>query len=155
MGLRENLCRDRVAQLPLKEPLIVSPHDSVRQTVEAMRRASAGCALVCRRGDLLGIFTDRDLIKRILVPGTDPNSAIECCMTPEPVTVRRSDPIASAIRIMFQGHYRHLPVVDDDDVPVGIASVKHIVAYLVDYYPSTVYNLPPRPGQVQNTREGA
>lgn len=155
MGLRENLYQGDVAQLPLQEPLTVSPETSVRQTVETMRRARAGYALVCRGPQLLGIFTDRDLIKRILVPRVDPASPIEPYMTPEPVTIRRSDPIASAIRIMFQGHYRHLPVVDHDDVPVGVASAKHIVAYLVDHYPFTVYNLPPRPGQVQRTREGA
>ncbi|HOB74274.1 MAG TPA: CBS domain-containing protein [Phycisphaerae bacterium] len=155
MGLRENLCYDNVTQLPLEEPLIVAPETSVRRTVQVMRSVRAGYALICRGRRLVGIFTDRDLIKRILVRRVDPASPIEPYMTPEPVTIRCGDPIASAIRIMFQGHYRHLPVVSEDDVPVGIVSAKHIVAYLVDHYPSTVYNLPPRPGQVQSTREGA
>ena len=155
MGLRENLSQDSVAQLPLKEPLIVSLDTTVRQTVEAMQRAGIGCALVRRGPALAGIFTERDLIQRVLVRHADPDSPIQAYMTPRPVTVRRSDPIASALRIMFQGHHRHLPVVDHEGVPIGIASVKHIVAYLVDYYPSTVYNLPPRPRQVQTTREGA
>lgn len=155
MGLRENLCQDSVAQLPLREPLLVSPETSIRQAVEAMRQAHVGYALVCRERELAGIFTERDLIRRVLVPRVDPDSAVEPYMTLEPVTIRRSDPIALALRIMFQGHHRHLPVVDDEGVPVGIASVKHIVAYLVDHYPSTVYNLPPQPRQVQTAREGA
>jgi CBS domain-containing protein len=155
MGLRENLSQDCVAQLPLKEPLLVLPETTIRETVAAMQRAHVGYALVCRDRVLTGIFTERDLIRRVLIPHINPDSSVEAYATPRPVTVRRSDPIAAALRIMFQGHHRHLPVVDDDHVPVGIASVKHIVAYLVDYYPSTVYNLPPRSRQAQAAREGA
>jgi len=155
MGLRENLSHDSVAQLPLKEPLTVTPETTVRQTVAAMQRARVGYALVCRGRVLAGIFTERDLIRRVLIPGVDPDSPVEPYATPHPVTVSRADPIAAALRIMFQGHHRHLPVVDHEGVPVGIASVKHIVAYLVDYYPSTVYNLPPRSRQAQAAREGA
>jgi CBS domain-containing protein len=154
MGLRENLNQQSIAQLPPEEPLTVSPDTTVRRTVEAMQRAGVGYALVCRGQALVGIFTERDLIKRVLVPRVDPDSAVEAYMTAEPVTIRRSEPIGSALRIMFQGHHRHLPVIDDEGVPVGVASVKHLVAYLVDYYPSTVYNLPPRALQ-EATREGA
>jgi CBS domain-containing protein len=155
MGLRENLSQDCVTQLPLKEPLIVSPETSIRQTVAAMQSARVGYALICDGRSLAGIFTERDLIQRVLIPRIDPNSAVGPYMTPRPVTVGRSDTIATALRIMFQGHHRHLPVVDREGVPVGVASVKHIVAYLVDYYPSTVYNLPPRSRQAQAAREGA
>ena len=66
-----------------------------------------------------------------------------------------SEPIGAVIRTMFEGHYRHLPVVDQAGKPVGTVSVKRIVEYLVDHFPETVYNLPPQPRQVQGAREGA
>ena len=155
MGLRENLYRDSISQLPLRAPLSVSPKTTVRETVEAMRLQRTGCALICLQDQLIGIFTERDLMRRVLVIRADQDSPIERYMTPRPATLRASDPIASAIRLMFQGHYRHLPVVDSTGRVVGVASVKHIVTYLVDYFPSTVYNLPPQPRQVQEAREGA
>lgn len=155
MGLRENLFLDRLTQLPLREPLTVPPETSIRQTVQIMQQAGVGYCLIRRDRELLGIFTERDLMGRVLVRRVDPASPVEPYMTPQPVTVRHDDSIATAIRIMFQGHYRHLPVVDEMGVPIGVASVKHIVAYLVDYYPSTIYNLPPQPRQVQKSREGA
>lgn len=155
MGLRENLSQDVVTELPLKEPVIVSPDTTVRQAVAAMQAARVGYALICRGRSLIGIFTERDLLRRVLIPRVDADTAVESYMTPRPVTVGRSDTLATALRIMFQGHHRHLPVVDHDGAPLGVASVKHLVAYLVDYYPSTVYNLPPRSRQTQTAREGA
>lgn len=155
MGLRENLCSDGVHHLPSREPVLVLPETSIRHTVELMQSKDVGYALVCRDGALVGIFTERDLMRRVLVRRVDPGSPVESCMTPQPAVVRRNDSIAQAIRVMSQGHYRHLPVIDEHNAPIGIVSVKHIVAYLVDYYPSAVYNLPPQPRQTQEAREGA
>ena len=59
------------------------------------------------------------------------------------------------IRRMEQGGYRHLPVVDEANRPVGILSVRRIVHYLVEHFPSTVYNLPPDPRTFPQEREGA
>ena len=64
-------------------------------------------------------------------------------MTPEPVTVHPKDPIATAIRRMEEGGYRHLPVVVDGKA-VGVLSVKRVVHYLVEHFPAMVYNLPPK-----------
>jgi len=155
LSLRENLWQDDLSQVELRETLIVAPDVTVRQTVETMRESSSGCALICQGQELKGIFTERDLIKRVLAPGVDADSAIETFMTPDPVTVPMTTSVGSVIKTMHQGHYRHLPVVDASGVPIGTVSVKRIVQYLVDHFPSAVYNLPPQPGQVMDAREGA
>jgi CBS domain-containing protein len=56
---------------------------------------------------------------------------------------------------MEEGGYRHLPVVDERERPVGILSVKRIIRYLVEHFPTTVYNLPPDPQAVPKNPEGA
>jgi CBS domain containing-hemolysin-like protein len=56
---------------------------------------------------------------------------------------------------MQQGGHRHLPVVDEDDRPLGIVSVKRIIHYLVEHYPAAVYNLPPEHAVISHEREGA
>ncbi|MBY0458338.1 MAG: CBS domain-containing protein, partial [Gemmataceae bacterium] len=60
-----------------------------------------------------------------------------------------------AVERMQKGGYRHVPVVDEDNRPVGVLSAKRIVHYLVEHFPATVYNLPPDPDRVPDTAEGA
>lgn len=120
-----------------------------------MQQASVGCALVCEAEVLRGIFTERDLVKRVMAQGLCLDTPLGTAMTPNPVTLKPSDSIGWAIRTMYQGHYRHLPVVDAETRPLGILSVGGIVQYLVDHVPLAVYNLPPQPRQTQETREGA
>lgn len=155
MSLRENLWHDDLSQLDLRAPLAVSPSTSLGATIEVMRRGDAGCVLVCEGDRLRGIFTERDYLKRVLAGRADLDAPLEKFMTADPVTIERGDPIGLVIRKMVQGHYRRLPVVDDGGVPIGTVSVKRVVKYLADHFPAAVYNLPPQPGQNQDSREGA
>jgi CBS domain-containing protein len=155
MSLRQNIWKDTVACLDLRAPLPVTPCTSLRQVIAAMRQACTGCVLVCEDLALRGIFTERDLVKRVLATGAGLDRPVSEFMTAGPATVKQSDSIGWAIRRMVEGHYRHLPVVDDKGEPTGILSAKAIVQYMVDHVPLSVYNLPPRPGQVEREREGA
>ncbi|HSW46752.1 MAG TPA: CBS domain-containing protein [Phycisphaerae bacterium] len=155
MSLRENIWKDTVTRLEIKEPLGVSKSTSLRMTIAAMRQACSGCVLVSEGLALCGIFTERDLVKRVLVTGANLDSPVSEFMTARPVTVRQSDSVGWVIRTMVEGHYRHLPVVDEFGEPIGIVSAKAVVQYLVDHVPVAVYNLPPRPGRVEQAREGA
>jgi CBS domain-containing protein len=155
LGLRDNLWKDDLSQVELRESLVFSPETAVGRVIESMRQSSAGCALICEGASLRGIFTERDVIKRVLARRADARDPVSAFMTPDPVTALRTDPVGSVIRTMYRGHYRHLPVVDRQGRPVGVVSVRGIAQYLVDHFPSSVYNLPPRPRQVQDAREGA
>lgn len=155
MTLAKNLKIDSVSRLHPTAPRQVSPTHSVAQTVALMRQERVGCVLVCENQRVVGIFTERDLMKRVLAAGKPLTVPVGDCMTPHPVTVHPKEPIAAAVRHMEEGGYRHLPVVDSDGRPVGVLSIKRIVHYLVEHFPATVYNLPPDPGSVPNEREGA
>ena len=74
---------------------------------------------------------------------------------PNPVAVRAKDPIRLAVRRMEQGGYRHLPVLDETDRPVGVLSVRAIVRYLVEHFPGAVHNLPPDPRAWPTEPDGA
>jgi CBS domain-containing protein len=77
-------------------------------------------------------------------------------MTGNPETLRPSDSIAYALNKMSLGGYRHIPLVDNSDAPVGVISVKDIVNYLVKLFPKSVMNLPTLPrGNYAREREGA
>jgi len=155
VSLRASLWQDDLSQIQFKSVVSVSSDAPVRQAIAVMRDAGVGYVLIVDQEQLRGIFTERDLVKRVLAKRADLDAPISQHMTANPVSVRRSESIGGAIRTMHRGHYRHLPVVDDAGRPIGILSVKHIVHYLVEHFPSAVYNLPPEPGKVHEAREGA
>jgi CBS domain-containing protein len=155
MDLAKNLKIDSVSRLNPTPPLRIGPGQTVAEAVALMRRDRVGCLLVCDGARVVGIFTERDLMRRVLAVGKPLTLPVAECMTPNPVSVHRKEPVGLAIRRMEEGGYRHLPVVDEADQLVGVLSVKRIVHYLVEHFPGTIYNLPPDPGAIQQRREGA
>lgn len=155
MKLRENLIQDRVSHLEYVKPVIVAPGASVRHAIAVMRRERRGCVLVCEGDHLVGIFTERDLLKRVFAVAADLDAPVSKFMTPAPVTTMTAESVGAVIRNFLGGGHRHLPVLNDRGVPVGVLSVKGLIHYLVEHFPKAVYNLPPEPGQVHSSREGA
>jgi CBS domain-containing protein len=155
MELARNLKVDSVSRLHPTTPLRVRPEQTVGEAVALMRQHEVGCVLVCAGDDLRGIFTERDLMRRVLAAGRPLSVPVSDCMTPDPVVVHRNESISTAVRRMEEGGYRHLPVVDLAGRPLGVLSVKRIVHYLAEHFPSTIYNLPPDPSVVPLEPEGA
>ena len=154
MDIARNLKIESVLRLHPTPPWQVAPTQSVAEAVALMREKGVGCVLVCVERKVVGIFTERDLLRRVMAQNKPLSAPVADSMTNQPVTVHPKDPIATALRRMEEGGYRHLPVVVDDK-PVGILSVKRIVHYLVEHFPATVYNLPPGMQSFLPRREGA
>jgi CBS domain-containing protein len=155
MELARNLKVDSVSRLNPTSPLRIEPERTVADAVRMMRERRVGCLLVCRDDRLLGVFTERDLMRRVLAAGLPLTTAVADCMTSDPVVVGPKEPIGLAIRRMEEGGYRHLPVVDEAGRPIGVLSVKRIVHYLAEHFPATVYNQPPDPTSFPTEPEGA
>lgn len=155
MDLARNLKIDSVSRLFPTPPHQIAPDRSVAEAIARMRQHRVGCLLVCQDEALIGIITERDVMRRVIARDLPMDTRVSECMTPNPVTVHAKESIRTAIERMEQGGYRHLPVLDEQDRLVGILSIKRIVHYLVEHFPATVYNQPPIPGAVPNKREGA
>jgi CBS domain-containing protein len=155
MELSRNLRIDSVSRLSPTPPRQIDADRPVGEAIDQLRRGGVGCLLVVRNGKLVGIFTERDLLARVLAAGKPLTAAVGAVMTHDPVTVQPKDPIRVAIKRMQAGGYRHLPVVDEESRPVGVLSAKRVVHYLVEHFPGTVYNQPPDPNQVPDSPEGA
>ncbi len=153
--LSRNLRVDSVSRLQPTPPHAIEARETVSAAVATMRRERTGCILVTRAGRLVGIFTDRDLMARVLGPGLPLCTPMAECLTPNPVTIRPKDTVQTAIRRMEEGGYRHLPVVDESNRPVGILSAQRVVHYLVEHFPGLVYNHPPDPNRVPDQADGA
>ena len=91
---------------------------------------NVGAVLVLEDGRLAGIMTERDLM-RAVARGLRDDAVVGECMTADPDTIAPDDTIEHAAVLMIHGGYRHLPVVDGDDV-VGVISIRDLVQVVVE-----------------------
>jgi len=121
---------DHVGDLPLISPLSVRADTTAAAAISVMREAKHGCVLVQEGAQLLGIFTERDVLTRVVRPGKDPRQVIMTeVMTPRTITLSPADPPAYAIHLSATRGLRHLPVVEEDSV-LGFISVRHLLRHI-------------------------
>ncbi|HEX7408816.1 MAG TPA: CBS domain-containing protein [Candidatus Binatia bacterium] len=140
----------------LKPVICVPPGTSVRTAIGRMNAQSVGCVLVEEDGRLIGIFTERDVLTKIVGTNLDiDRTSVNAVMTRDPESLRLDDRLSYALNKMSVGGFRHIPLVDDDGHPVGAVSMRNVVDYMVDLFPAEVLNLPPEPRGIARAREGA
>jgi CBS domain-containing protein len=101
---------------------------TVRAAAEAMTEHHVGSVLVVEDDHLAGIFTERDVIERVVAKGLDPEVVILAeVMTPEPVAVPAGATVMRALHAMRDGCLRHLPVTDEQNHILGIVSMRDFV----------------------------
>jgi len=128
---------------------------TIGEAARIMKEHRVGCVLVEDGGKLIGIFTERDILTKLVGTGYDPAKvAVDGVMTRNPETLTPEDPIAFALQQMSVGGFRHVPLVDSDGHPVGVLSVKDIVDYLAEHFPQEILNIPPEPGRQPRIPEG-
>ncbi len=114
-----------VGDLMSETILSVAPSATVAETATMMGERHVGSALVMEEDRLLGIFTERDIVRAL---GQDFGAAerpVTEWMTPDPVTVDRGTAANDALKTMLDGGFRHLPVVEEGTV-VGIVSMRDL-----------------------------
>jgi CBS domain-containing protein len=133
-----------VSQQELGPVLAVTPETPVRDAIACMNQHRRGAVMVVVRGRLAGIFTERDVLQRVLGAGLDlARTRVSDVMTRDPETVEPSATLAQALRTMARGRYRHLPVVDAEGTPVALVSMRRIVQFVCEAFPREIWNAPP------------
>jgi len=156
MELARNLKVESVGRLRLGPAVCLPCHASISEAVDLMRERRVGGVLVCEaQGQLVGLFTERDLVRRVLARHMPLLTPLHRCMTSPVQTTTLHEPVGLAVERMQKGGFRHLPVVDAQGRPLGMLSSRVIVHYLVEHFPATIYCLPPDPGALPSRREGA
>ena len=128
-GLARSVMEDDLSELD-QEFLGLSSHTPALDAIETMKQLRVGCALVIDDGKLVGIFTERDVLKKLT--GKDalpPTTAIRELMSPDPETLRETDSVAAALNKMSMGRYRHIPVLKADGT-YAVTSIKHVLRYI-------------------------
>ncbi|GJM25683.1 MAG: hypothetical protein DHS20C16_20980 [Phycisphaerae bacterium] len=129
--LEERLHHDHVINAVKPDPLIVSPLDTVQTVVEQMSERGRTCALVSYDGVLVGIFTERDVLRKLSADyETLKEAPVRDFMTPAPEALEAETPLTFALNKMSVGGFRHVPVVNDDQQPLGVVSVQDLLSHI-------------------------
>ncbi len=147
-----------IGSLPsLRDPIQVDRRTTLRAVIERLNEERVGCVLIVEDGLLVGVFTERDVLTKLVGTAIDVDTTpVEALMTRDPECLTLDDGIAYALNKMTIGGFRHIPLVDHHGRPAGVIAMRHIVEHLVDLFPRGVLNLPPSPSLAfARTREGA
>ena len=102
------------------------PGTTVRAATKVMAKHKIGAVPVTESGRLIGIFTERDLISRVIAPEVDPDATrLRDVMTPYPQTIDMAENAGKALQMMRDGGFRHLPVTHKGQL-LGIVSIRDI-----------------------------
>ena len=99
----------------------VSASATVREAAVIMKEWDSTAVLVMENGALVGICTERDIVFRAIAAGCIPaTTCVTTIMTRDVRTIHRDKPFGHALHLMYEGGFRHIPVVDDAGQPVGL-----------------------------------
>lgn len=124
MSLLESImCRDLV---------VADGNESVNAAVQRLSGRDVGALLVVREGRLVGILSERDVLRRVVAPGLDSaETDVHSVATPHPIAVEGATPLKECVRIIREHGFRHLPIIDGDRHPVGIISSRDLLQFTV------------------------
>jgi CBS domain-containing protein len=115
-----------IADLMTSEVLTVAPEDTVGEAAEKMVARGVGSVLVSDYGRLIGILTERDLLRAVADRIHSSEARVREWMTAEPITVTPATPAEDAARTMLEHGFRHLPVVENERT-IGIVSLRDVL----------------------------
>ena len=142
-------------QLCTRPAVCVDIASNLEETIALMRQNSFGAVIVTDGGKLAGIFTERDLLTRVVGTITDLRSCpLADVMTKDPETLQLGDKIIFVMNMMHVGGYRHVPVVDEENRPLHIISIKDVMAFVLEPIHDKIVSIPPGPFRGRSGQHG-
>lgn len=109
--------------------------DSIKDVVKGMAFNNIGCVVIMDQKKPIGIFTERDMLKRVYLKITDiEKQKIDTVMTPNPVCVQDTTSLKTVLEGMKEGRFRHMVVVNDKKEATGVISIKDVLGAISSYF---------------------
>ncbi len=116
----------RISNVIAGQSLVTATREmTVRAACRLLAEKRIGAMLVVESNKIVGIFTERDALNKVLATGVDPDTTtLAQVMVSNPMTIRSDKPLGFALAMMADGGFRHVPVVDDNGAPLGMVSAR-------------------------------
>jgi CBS domain-containing protein len=119
----------------------VSPESSVFDALELLEDRNLGALIVTDNGKLLGVFTERDYARKVVLKGrSSRETLVRDIMTERPIVVNMHTTIEQCMELMTDKFIRHLPVVENGEL-VGLISIGDVVKYIIEEKDYIIENL--------------
>jgi CBS domain-containing protein len=117
-----------LSDIMTRDLLTVEPSDTLGEAAQKMTERGVGSVIVSDYGRMIGILTERDLLRAVAGRIHSSEARVREWMTADPITVAEQTPVEEAGRIMLEHGFRHLPVVQGER-PVGIVSIRDLAQW--------------------------
>lgn len=129
------LAEETVAAIQSQPFAAVTPNSSIAEAVAQLADLEIGCLLVAESGKLVGVFSNRDVLDKVADRYEQiKDRPVSEVTTANPVFVHESDSAAAALHVMAVSGFRHVPVMNLDDEPVGIISPQRVLGFLREHF---------------------
>ena len=152
----DQILKDTKIYQILRPKLVTAlPGISLQEGLDLMRREKAGYIVIADEHlKVVGLFTERDVLMKVLKKGVSLKDPVDNYMHKTPRTLKKTDTIGDAINVMYEDGVRHVPLLDELGQMNGVLSIRTIVNFLSELFPTEVFNLPPKSDQIHETVEG-
>ena len=144
----------KIYQITNPKLVQASPDITLQQAIDLMDTSRSGYVVIAKNKKVVGIFTETDVVRKVLGLKVDWNRPVSDFMTENPVVLSPKDSVGKAIREMGEHRFYHIPLVDEKKELVNVLSVRTLIRFLSEFYPTEIFNLPPNPAQIMETPEG-
>ena len=130
------------------------PNLSIGDAIKLMQEQRSGYIVVSKGKKVVGMLTETDVIRKVLEKNISLSRPLSDFMSDHPEALNIKDSVGTAIDMMGTKHFYHIPLVNDKNELVNVISVRTLIRFLAEFYPTEIYNLPPKHDQIMHTPEG-
>ena len=153
-NIAEILDETKIHQILRPKLLMSLPSITLQEAVDLMRVEKSGYLVIAdEHSKVVGMFTEREVLMNVDGKNANWDEPVQKYMRTDVHTLKKSNSVQEALDAMSKFSIRHIPLVDEYDQVNGILSIRTIVTFLAEFFPTEVFNLPPKP-QIPNSVEG-